>query len=308
MDFKQTVIAGVLATVSTVAFADDISRSKHLNQLTEFMGDLDAAAFERDVALSSTEAPSLEVVAERSETLPQSLAKAADEWSNKMKDEVRYGLGLKSAESPNSYIKNWGKDNKAVDASKLLGVSSISRGDSDSIVRLIRNMTMPFPGGGSGLTPEEAEELERQLEESGNELPESTADDREKEAYNYVAQAAMSAAQHSLTGMYSRRIPDGSSPSVMEVMDTEALYRIEDEDWHLMVATAPTEALLRELIHISAYQTWMQHQQYLQNERIEALLATGLGLQSQMTAAIRATQEMSAGASSYSPQQAGALD
>lgn len=250
MNYKAPFWAGLLVCCNTTVSAlpvDDITRRAHLDGLTDYMESLDAQSYVRQLTKENTPPPSLDIVAERSEVLPTALGNAMSQWSARMDEEVKYGLGLRQreTESPSTYIQEWGTDKIAVDAGALLNTLTIEGGNNDSIVRLIRNMTNPFPAGGNGLSPEEQEELERQLEETGNSLPENRTDDREKEAHKFVTQAALSSAQNSLLGIYSRRLPDGQSPSLMQVMDTEALYRIQDGDWHVTISTAPAEALLR---------------------------------------------------------------
>ena len=96
-------------------------------------------------------------------------------------------------------------------------------------------------------------------------------------------QAALSTARNSLNEMFGNRLPvlvnSETVASVIQIMEQEAGRRFKNAEWFQEVTKSSGEALLRELVHISAYNNWMEYQRYRQNERIETLLAVSLAQQ-----------------------------
>lgn len=162
--------------------------------------------------------------------------------------------------------------------------SEISDADTK---QLIRFLTDPFPKGFSaaeftamsGLGP-------ANLSGAGKEA-----------IVNGLSQKAILAVSISaLSDMMARRMPKdnpvgtpvGSTPpqSVMEIMNSQSKSRFTNPEWYKEVGVASDTALLRELVHIQAYNTWVQYQQFRIQEQQTALLATMNAIMSKMNVAM----------------------
>lgn len=95
----------------------------------------------------------------------------------------------------------------------------------------------------------------------------------------YLAEAAtLSTAFNSLNHMYKirKQITTKDSKkvtSLLKIMENEGNSRFLNKDWQADINQSSKSALLREITNINAFLAWMSMQQYLQNERIELLLA-----------------------------------
>lgn len=133
----------------------------------------------------------------------------------------------------------------------------------------IRNLISPFPSSTIRSLFQKDPGLEKQATSN-------------RYAQLLATQAKLSVARNSLNEMYARRVPPSESGrSVMQVMDDEVNRRFANQRWYEGVSISSEAALLRELAHLEAFHTWMLYQQFLQNERIEALLATSISQQNE---------------------------
>lgn len=83
-----------------------------------------------------------------------------------------------------------------------------------------------------------------------------------------LSQAMLAPARESLNNSYAIRYT-----SKMENMEKESKRRIESSEWLDKVNEASRTSLLREIVHMGAYNMWMQQELYKQQERIELMLA-----------------------------------
>lgn len=90
-----------------------------------------------------------------------------------------------------------------------------------------------------------------------------------------VGNAIITVSGSALSDIVARRTPQSSStPSVIEMMNKYSQQRFTNPDWYTQISTASDSALLRELAHMQAYNTWVQFQQFRLLEQQTALLAT----------------------------------
>lgn len=90
-----------------------------------------------------------------------------------------------------------------------------------------------------------------------------------------VGNAILTVSSSALSDIVARRTPQSSStPSVIEMMNKYSQQRFTNPDWYSQIATASEPALLRELAHMQAYNTWVQFQQFRLLEQQTALMAT----------------------------------
>lgn len=104
---------------------------------------------------------------------------------------------------------------------------------------------------------------------------------KEKVAEMMAAQAALTVARHSLNHMFGNRLKDDSTGAVsskMQIMADESGARFQQNAWYEELKTN-TVGVDRDSARMSAFQTWLQVQQYMQMERIEAILAVMLAQQ-----------------------------
>ena len=107
-------------------------------------------------------------------------------------------------------------------------------------------------------------------------------------AGQYIEQARASVAANSLNAAITARIPiqglgsatmlDRVDVSEMELMESQVRGRFESQAWYKMIAGFSLENLFREVVKIQALQSRTALNNYRQNERIEALLATQLAI------------------------------
>ncbi len=107
-----------------------------------------------------------------------------------------------------------------------------------------------------------------------------------------VENAIVSVSMSALSDIVARRTP-GSDPSggqatvsVMESMDQYSAQRFTNPSWYTQISTASDTALLRELAHMQAYNSWMQFQQFRVQEQQMALLATMNAVLAKMNAGL----------------------
>lgn len=72
--------------------------------------------------------------------------------------------------------------------------------------------------------------------------------------------------------------PEDGSASLMEVMAYEVERRYMSEDWYDAMNQMSTEALLREIAYMLAAQSYMDMKNFKRGQRIEAMLASQMGI------------------------------
>jgi hypothetical protein len=72
--------------------------------------------------------------------------------------------------------------------------------------------------------------------------------------------------------------PEDGSASLMEVMAYEVERRYMSEDWYDAMNQMSTEALLREIAYMIAAESYLQFKNYERGQRIEAMLASQMGI------------------------------
>lgn len=161
------------------------------------------------------------------------------------------------------------------------------------------------PNGSKSYTPLEAEAAEAFKKNVTNptpapNLPKQMANTPQGKAYyvqQMVANARMSVAQHSLDqiiaehtkqpGLGAQMQMPQADASVLDVIQYEVDRRFSNSGWYIAMATATTDALLREVANILAFNVWVDYRRYMQMERVETLLATQLAMEVEQDAAVR---------------------
>lgn len=89
-------------------------------------------------------------------------------------------------------------------------------------------------------------------------------------------QSKVNAPVYAMLSAYARRMPSVANPNnktFMETLEYETAQRYPNSTWHQNIATAPTEAVLKDIAAMMALSLWIQNEQYKQNERLELLLS-----------------------------------
>lgn len=68
--------------------------------------------------------------------------------------------------------------------------------------------------------------------------------------------------------------PVADGKTVMEIMEKTSKDRFTSKEWYAAIGTASEAALLRELVHMTAYNQWVQYQQFRMSEQQVSLLAS----------------------------------
>jgi hypothetical protein len=108
----------------------------------------------------------------------------------------------------------------------------------------------------------------------------------------YASQARLGVVRNSFNTMLRNRVPlgvlEGNMPgseqnSMQSIIEKESQNRFTSSVWHEEINNSNQEQLLKELVKMEAFKTWVDYHRYKQNERIEALLATMVAQQETLT-------------------------
>ena len=293
---KRLLTTLFLCGLATQATAD-IELQDHLQGVEDYF----------DVLIEDTEemqampAPSMSAAARASRELEDVMSKYSRTWEGYSKDEVDYGLGQKNSVTRKQYMDQYGNDKSVLNAAKHMGDFSLKGDGVEGAKRWSRNITIPFSDKTEGNEEEAA--LKKAAEDEGEEYV--PREDKDKAVLRHIRQAGMSTAQYALQGMIARR---EGNPSFMEFAEDNAIFRFRSDEWLEDISTASDSSLLREIIHIMALELWLQHQSFLQSERMEMLMAASLGLQNQVVEAVQRTESMTSGNAAYAPKKASPND
>lgn len=102
-----------------------------------------------------------------------------------------------------------------------------------------------------------------------------------------VENAIVSVSMSALSDIVARRTqgPD-SQVSLMEKMDEYSAQRFTNPAWYTQISASSDTALLREIAHMQAFNSWMQFQQFRVSEQQMALLATMNSVMAKMNTAM----------------------
>lgn len=183
----------------------------------------------------------------------------------------------------------------------LLDKQTLAGSDQNFAALAIRNLVNPIP----------SDELKKAIADDPKLLRKET---RQKAADVLGSMAILSPAYYSLNHMYEMRkaipITKNGQPgqqenkSMLSIIDEEANRRFKNPDWYKKVDEASTDALLREMVQMEAFKMWMDYQKYLQNERIEALLASLVSSNNQSARVYSEVMSMSSPAAAKEAQEA----
>ena len=109
-----------------------------------------------------------------------------------------------------------------------------------------------------------------------------------------TSQAQMSMANYSLAQILASKMPMGTTPdkaiSTVGLMKKFVEERFGNPDYAKGISAMDSPGLLKEINSQMAVRNWINYQSYLQNERVEASLATQLAV----AVKDKADQELSA--------------
>lgn len=103
----------------------------------------------------------------------------------------------------------------------------------------------------------------------------SDSGNQDKIAKALSRQSKLNAPVYSMLSAYARRLPSATNPNnktFMETLEFETEQRYPNVAWHQNIATAPQEALLKDIAAMMALSLWIQKEQFKQNERLELLM------------------------------------
>jgi hypothetical protein len=109
-----------------------------------------------------------------------------------------------------------------------------------------------------------------------------------------VEQAALSVPISALSELAAKRIDQGDNVgSTIQLMAQQSKFRFTNPQWYGAIGSASSEAILREIAHMQAYNIWVQYQQYRMDEQMVALTATLVASQAKLAGALaKMTEQM----------------
>lgn len=160
-----------------------------------------------------------------------------------------------------------------VQADNLTKVSPtpISSAQAQSFINILTN---PFPATSAAQTKIQ------------NKQP-LTGADMEALGHQAAQYAVVGVSASALSDMVARRLPvSGQTQSVMEIMDQYSNQRFTNPGWYAQIAAASDTALLREITHMMAYNTWVSYEQFRVSEQTMVLLASLNSVMAAMNASL----------------------
>jgi hypothetical protein len=148
----------------------------------------------------------------------------------------------------------------ALNFASLYQTPSMSK-DDDKANTLIKLITDPFPSNTSGTS------------------------DKATIANAAVEKAIVSVGLNTFMDMLAKRNPNPNTTdnkSMLQVMENESAWRIQDAEWFKNISISSQEAVLREIAQMMAFNMWMNYQQYRQNEQIAAMMAASVAAQARL--------------------------
>ncbi len=182
------------------------------------------------------------------------------------------------------YFQANAKNTGAIEAGTLLNSTNLGNADQLASAKiLVQNLTNAFPTLMSN-------DLQLQLQKMGPDPdPAVLAGLGLPQQVEYIdrqmAQAIYSTAQRALNDLIALRLPIPHEPnqrSILDVMQQESTWRMQDANWLENLAISPADSTLRELAQMEAIRLWMDYQRYRQAEQTQVLLATLLANQARM--------------------------
>lgn len=182
----------------------------------------------------------------------------------------QFGAKLQVYNSIVDYLENPQDGNlNNISFAALMQSNSITKEQAEALIKLV---TTPFP------TPMPAIPT--------GPLAEVSNDDKETYAEKAAQQAMNSVAINALSEIAARRIPNQSGNSMMQVMEGHVKERFANTDWYAQIGAASQEALLREVVHMMAYQAWVNQQNFRTMEQMSAMLASMVATQAKLSSTI----------------------
>lgn len=153
---------------------------------------------------------------------------------------------------------------------ELGGIIGKDRVDADTAEEYVTYLTNPF------------QTIDVEISKRVIEGKELTLRQQERIAERIIDSMSMAPSLVALGELFGRRMAEEDDPetdddekkeTVMEIMRNYTDLRLLTDDWYALISKSSDTALLRELIHIMAYQTWQQQQSFRLKEQEVALLA-----------------------------------
>ena len=158
-----------------------------------------------------------------------------------------------------------------VNSLNLGNILSKDRVEKEAAEGFIAYLTNPYP--------KVDQEIAAKMK-SGTEL---TVAEKEKVAEKLIESINMAPSVTAFSELFARRIAEQDAEgtpeeekhkTVMELVNEYSKLRFNTPEWYGMIGKASDTALLREMVHLLAYNTWMDQQAFKMKEQEVALLAT----------------------------------
>lgn len=158
-----------------------------------------------------------------------------------------------------------------VNSLNIGNILSKDRVEKDAAEGFIAYLTNPYPKVDQDIAAKM---------KAGTEL---TVAEKEKVAEKLIESINMAPSVTAFSELFSRRIAEQDAEgtpeeekhkTVMELVNEYSKLRFNTPEWYGMIGKASDTALLREMVHLLAYNTWMDQQAFKMKEQEVALLAT----------------------------------
>lgn len=158
-----------------------------------------------------------------------------------------------------------------MNALNIGNILSKDRVDKEAAEGFIAYLTNPYPKTDQDIAAKM---------KSGAEL---TVAEKEKFAEKLIESINMAPSVTAFSELFSRRIAEQDAEgtpdeekhkTVMELINEYSKLRFNTPEWYGMIGKASDTALLREMVHLLAYNAWMDQQAFKMKEQEVALLAT----------------------------------
>ncbi|MGE4349439.1 MAG: hypothetical protein AB7D28_06715 [Candidatus Berkiella sp.] len=158
-----------------------------------------------------------------------------------------------------------------MNALNIGNILSKDRVDKEAAEGFIAYLTNPYPKTDQDIAAKM---------KSGAEL---TVAEKEKFAEKLIESINMAPSVTAFSELFARRIAEQDAEgtpdeekhkTVMELINEYSKLRFNTPEWYGMIGKASDTALLREMVHLLAYNAWMDQQAFKMKEQEVALLAT----------------------------------
>lgn len=271
----------------------DIERQEQTNTLIQYIAESAYKQFEARRQELFTQAPSLITTLEFGQEIRPTMEHTSSVVRDSVISDIRYGYLGENRPTESEYLKNFGDSVADLNVANLYNNLVIDEDHDKHVRRWVKNIVQGLSddadnNGIGGMSAASSDDLMAQISENlPGYLAENVSQNEDDSVRKRMKQALLSLPNYSLLNMYAMRNPNQESgESAMSLMEREAAWRYTNPLWFQELAKTPAEGLLRENAHMQAYALMMDYNRYRQLERIEALLAGLLSVNSKFNDAL----------------------